>query len=258
MRLTKGALIILLAALAASVAASSLAQTKDKPIPQEPQPPAVIADCPTVTVSCQDTGLVGQLITFTATVSGGDPDVTPTFKWTAPDFNIVGGEDTYEINVGTPARGGKIVATVEIGGYDRACSMTASCTTFVVVDPSLRKVGEYVGPVLDDEKAQLANFAGELENESTSRGYLVCYGGRRNAANEARRRCERARKYLADTSGVAADRLVMVDAGFREEPTVELWVVPPGAKPPESTPTVDPSEVIPPTPPRKPRRSGPR
>ncbi|MBV8856119.1 MAG: hypothetical protein JOZ02_04080 [Acidobacteria bacterium] len=253
MRLTRGTLITLLAALAASVVASSFAQTEDKTPKQEPQIACIL--CPTVTVSCQETGLVGQLITFTANIAGGDPNVTPTFKWTVPDFNIMSGEDTSEMNVGTPAQGGKMVATVEIGGYPRECSMTASCTTLVVVDPSLRKVGEYIGLVRDDEKAQLFNFAGELENEAAAWGYLLCYGGRRSAANEAQRRCERARNYLSTTRGIAADRLAMVDAGFREEPTVELWVVPPGVSPPQATPTVDPQEVRPPPPPpRKVRR----
>ena len=34
-----------------------------------------------------------------------------------------------------------------------------------------------------------------------------------------------------------------VDGGYREELTVELWVVPSGATPPPNSPTVDPSEV---------------
>jgi hypothetical protein len=36
---------------------------------------------------------------------------------------------------------------------------------------------------------------------------------------------------------------VTVDGGFREDLTVELWIVPSGATPPENSPTVDPSEV---------------
>jgi len=46
-----------------------------------------------------------------------------------------------------------------------------------------------------------------------------------------------------------------VDGGYREELTVELWVVPSGANPPSASPTVDPSEV---KPARAPRRRGRR
>ncbi|MBV8857759.1 MAG: hypothetical protein JOZ02_12560, partial [Acidobacteria bacterium] len=53
--------------------------------------------------------------------------------------------------------------------------------------------------------------------------------------------------------GITADRIVTVDGGYREELTVELWVVPSGATPPAASPTVDPSEV---KPARAPRRRG--
>jgi hypothetical protein len=36
---------------------------------------------------------------------------------------------------------------------------------------------------------------------------------------------------------------VTVDGGYKEDLTVELWIVPSGANPPTASPTVDPSEV---------------
>src|SRR5436305_5092925 len=41
---------------------------------------ALAPTCPTVRVSCQDTAKPGDNITFTATVAGGDPNVTPTYN----------------------------------------------------------------------------------------------------------------------------------------------------------------------------------
>jgi hypothetical protein len=192
----------------------------------DPPPTPMLGDCPWVTVSCPDTGVFDQPITFVAGISGGDPAVTPTYKWTVPGFRILSGQGTSAITVEPPAHGGTVVATVEVGGYDRACSMTASCTTSIIVDPSPSKVGEYIGIVIDDEKSQLANFAIVLQNDPTAQGYVICYGGRHGGAGEAQRRCDRARSYLVNTRGIDASRIVTVDGGFREEPTAELWLVP--------------------------------
>jgi hypothetical protein len=214
--------------------------------------------CPTVTVSCPDTiTRAGEPVTFTANVSGGDPNVTPTFNWTVSAGTISSGQGTSSITVDTTgvAGGQSITATVDVGGYDRTCSTSASCTTGVRPEIRARKVDEYGNIRFNDEKARLDNFAIELQNDPTAQGHLVCYGGRTGRTGEAQRRCDRARNYLVNTRGISADRIVTVDGGFREELTVELWIVPSGATPPQATPSVDPSEV---RPARAPRRRGRR
>jgi hypothetical protein len=134
-----------------------------------------------------------------------------------------------------------VTAVVEVGGYNPACPMSASCTLNVChIPPQPRKVDEYGAITVDDEKARLYNFAVELQNDPTSQGYLICYGGRRDARRAARRRCEHAKNYLVNSRGIDASRLVALDGGYREAPTVEAWIVPSGAAPPESTPTVFP------------------
>ena len=201
--------------------------------------------CPTVTVSCPDTGTIGQPVTFTASVSGGDTNVTPTFNWTVSAGTISSGQGTSSITVDTTgvAGGTTITATVDVGGYDRTCSTSNSCTVNFPRVPEARKVDEYGNIRFNDEKARLDNYAIELQNDPTAQGYLVCYGGRTGRTGEAQRRCDRAKNYLVSTRGIDASRIVTVDGGFREELTVELWVVPSGANPPTASPTVDPSEV---------------
>ncbi len=93
-----------------------------------------------------------------------------------------------------------------------------------------------------------------MQNDPTSQGYLVCYGGRRGRTGEAQRRCDRAKDYLVTTRGIDGSRVVTVDGGFREDLTVELWIVPSGATPPAASPTVDPSEVRPTRAPTRRRR----
>jgi hypothetical protein len=206
----------------------------------QPTPPP----CPTVSVSCPDTGTPGTPVTFTASVSGGDPNVTPTYNWTVSAGTITSGQGTSTITVDTTGLGGQTVtATVTVGGYPSSCSVSSSCSTALVAPKTPRKVDEYGNIRFNDEKARLDNFAIELQNDPTAQGYLICYGGRRGRAGEAQRRCDRAKDYLVTTRGIDASRIVTVDGGYKEELSVELWVVPSGATPPTASPTVQPSEV---------------
>ena len=259
MRRTKGALVALLAALTLS-AAASVAQTGDREANQRGifDPPR----CPTITVSCPDTPSTDGSLIFTANVSGGDPNVTPTFKWTVSHGVITGGQGTFSITADISNVGNEFVtATVDVGGYERYqphCAMSASCTNGPGYMPVARKVDEYSDIKFNDEKARLDNYAIELQNDPAAQGYLICYGGRRSRAGEAQRRCERAMKHASTHfQGIEPLRLVTVDGGYREELTVELWIVPSGATLPQATPTVDPKEVRPPTSPRKARRRAP-
>ncbi|HEX7957363.1 MAG TPA: PKD domain-containing protein, partial [Pyrinomonadaceae bacterium] len=215
--------------------------------------------CPTVSVSCPSEPVrAGQPITFTANVSGGDSGVTPTFNWTVSAGTISTGQGTSSITVDTTGLpdNSSVTATVDVGGFDRSCQASNSCTTGVTARTS-RKIDEYGNIRFNDEKARLDNFAIELQNDPTAQGYLVCYGGRRGRTGEAQRRCDRAKDYLVTTRGITSDRIVTVDGGFREDLTVELWIVPSGATPPQNTPTVDPSEVrATPAPTRRGRRRG--
>jgi hypothetical protein len=207
-------------------------------IPHAPPP------CPNVTVSCSDTAKAGT-------------PITPTYNWTVSAGTITSGQGTSSITVDTTGlpNNSTVTATVDVGGYDRSCSTSASCTTGITsIGP--RKIDEYGNIRYNDEKARLDNYAIELQNDPTAQGYLICYGGRKGRTGEAQRRCDRAKDYLVNTRGISADRIVTVDGGYKEDLTVELWVVPSGANPPTASPTVDPSEVqVTPAPrPRRPRR----
>jgi hypothetical protein len=206
-----------------------------------PTPPP----CPTVAVSCPDTVNGGDQITFTASVSGGDTNVTPTFNWTVSAGTISGGQGTSSITVDTAGLSGNttVTATVDVGGYERSCSASNSCTTGIRVSAAPTKVDEYGNIRFNDEKARLDNYAIALQNEPGAQGYVICYGGRRGRAGEAQARCDRAKNYLVSERQIDASRVVTVDGGHREELAVELWVVPTGATPPAASPNVDPSEV---------------
>jgi hypothetical protein len=205
-------------------------------------PPPV---CPTIDVTCTDTARPGDKITFRASVTGGDPAVTATYNWTVSAGTIVSGQGTPEITVDTTGLPGQssVTATVEVGGFDRSCTTSDTCTTGLVVVAVPRKIDEYGNIRFNDEKARLDNLAVELQNDPTAQAYIICYGGKVGRAGEAQARCDRAKNDLVTRRNIAAERIVTVDGGFKETLTVELWVVPQGATPPTASPTVDPSEV---------------
>jgi hypothetical protein len=203
-----------------------------------------VPPCPTVSVTCPDTVNEGSSITFTANVSGGDTSVSPTYNWSVSAGTIASGQGTPSVTVDTTGLGGQsITATVNVGGYPPECQTTASCTTQVVALPRARKFDEYGNIAFNDEKARLDNFAIQLQNEPGAQGYIIAYGGRKGRAGEASARANRAKDYLVNTRGLEAGRIVTVDGGYREDLTVELWIVPTGATPPTATPTVQASEV---------------
>jgi hypothetical protein len=205
------------------------------------------AQCPTVRVSCPDSVSVREAITFVVNVSGGDPNVTPTFNWTVSAGAISSGQGTSVIIVDTTEVIGNatVTATVDLGGFNRSCSVAASCTTTVMKKAEARKIDEYGKIRPEDENARLDNFVIELQNDPTAQGYLIAYGGRRSKAGEAKKAAARAKTYLVKKRRLNAQRLATVDGGYREESSYELWLAPPGAQPPQPTPNVDPSEVLP-------------
>lgn len=207
-------------------------------------PPA--SQCPAVKVSCPDTLGAGEEAVFTAEVAGAAAASTfkPSFKWEASAGSVVSGQGTASFKVDTTGLSQQTVtATVEVEGFSPVCERKASCTTLVA--PVIIGCGfdEYGNIKFDDEKARLDNFAIELQNDLTAQGHMICYGGRTGYEGEALRRCERAKNYLSGVRGIEAARIVIIDGGFREELTVELWAPPRGSSLPAASPTVDPSEV---------------
>ena len=216
------------------------------------QPIAMAAasqQCPVVNVSCPDTAqenLEGAL-TFTANVSGGDANVTPTFNWTVSAGSISSGQGTSTIKVDTTGIGGQTVtATVDVGGYARSCSTSNSCTTSIAKKnaPPV-KFGEYVTRDLSADKAQLDKFVLSLQQDPTAQGYIIAYGGRTSAPEDAQKAADNATDYTMNTRKMDGARTLSGVGGYREQPTVELWIAPPGATPPLATPTVRPEDVKP-------------
>jgi hypothetical protein len=98
--------------------------------------------------------------------------------------------------------------------------------------PEPTKFDEYGNIRFNDEKARLDNYAIQLQNQPGSEGYIVAYG---TCVGEGQARADRAKNYLVNTRGIEAGRIVTIDGGCRADLTVELWIVPTGARKPAAS-----------------------
>lgn len=199
--------------------------------------------CPVTKVTCPDTVYINDELSMTADVRGGDSNVTPAYNWTVSAGTIYSGQGTSTIAVGTEglSDGETVTATVEIGGLDRECgygSNAASCTTSVMKKPESRKLDEYSRVTPKEENERLDNFAIELQMDPSSQAYIIAYGGRASRAGDAQKAADKAKLYLVTKRGIDRGRIIEVVGGYREQPTIELWLVPSRAPLPKPTPTL--------------------
>ena len=196
--------------------------------PPPPPPPAV---CPNVAISCPDSATESAPVTFTATISGGPANITPTYNWTISAGHIISGQGTPTITVDTAGMAGQTIrADLDIGGYGMRCP--ASCMVSIPIANKPRKFDEYYDIARNDEKARLDNYAIQLQSEPGSQGYIIVYPSRRARQSEAQARATRISDYLVNSRGIDANRFTITMGAAREDWLVELWIVPAGATPP--------------------------
>jgi hypothetical protein len=106
------------------------------------------------------------------------------------------------------------------------------------------KIDEYHNVSIEQERKRLRVFALELKEAGPEAiGYILAYGGRRTCSGEGKERGVRAKSYLVAGLNVDAERIVVIDGGYRHDPTVELWLGFPGQPAPAALPSLEPSQV---------------
>lgn len=200
-------------------------------------------DCPVTKVTCPDMVYINDPLVMTANVGGGDSNVTPTYNWSVSAGTIESGQGTSTIAISTKelSEDQSVTATVELGGYSRDCGYgqsAASCTTSVMKRAEARKLDEYGKLLPKDENERLDKFTMELQMDPTAQAYIIAYGGRVSRAGDAQKLADKAKGYLVTKRGVDRDRIVTMDGGYREQPAIELWLVPSRASLPKPTPTI--------------------
>ena len=211
--------------------------------------PAIPASpCPyPVNVSAPASVGDGDIITFTADVGySGQSALNYTWTVSPPAARIMSGAGSPTITVDSSGLGNRRVTAILVvddGSGDRSCRQTAQASTGIVPPRILetpKRFDEFPSTAFDDDKARFDNLAIELQNNPGTTGYVIAYAGRNSRAGEADRMTKRAADYLSVTRGISRDRLVVIDGGYRDSNSFELWLVPQGAEPPRPTPTVTP------------------
>jgi hypothetical protein len=123
-----------------------------------------------------------------------------------------------------------------------AWAVVAVSVSFASVEA--RKLMEFGNVRWEHEMARLDYLESKLREEPESIAYIIVYGGRCGAKRgdtEARMKC--IKDYMLKRRGIHADRIVMMNGGYREESTVELWLAARGESGPRATPTVSAKDV---------------
>lgn len=220
-----------------------------------PLPPPPKSPCPfPVNVSAPKSVVEGEIITYAADVSYGGGASDLRYNWTVSPASarIMSGAGSPTITVDSTGLGGqRIIATLSVdnGSKDPACAQTAQAVSVVAAEEkkilAAREFDECLNCTFDDQKARLDNLAVELQNDPTMTGHIIAYGGRTSPIGQVEMLMKRARDYLTNERGIDRSRLVIVNGGFREGDSVELWLVPRGASAPRATPMVQAGEVKP-------------
>jgi hypothetical protein len=120
------------------------------------------------------------------------------------------------------------------------------CSGFSPQDGSFQnhmRFDEYGKLAFDKETARLDSFAIMLDQQPDLMAYVIVYAGKVSCLREARLRAERAKNYLVKKRGLANNRIVSIDGGYRENLTVELYALPGGVGPPDVVSTVSTRDV---------------
>ena len=221
-----------------------------KPLPPPPKSP-----CPfPVNISAPQNVAEGEIITFAGDVNytGDKPGLKYNWVLSPATARIMSGAGTPTISVDSTGLGGqRVIATLTVdnGTPDPACAQTAQAVA--VVAPIEKKVlvarefDECLNCTFDDQKARLDNLAIELQHDPTVYAHIIAYGGRTSPVGQVNKLMTRARDYLVNERGIDGSRIIIVNGGFREGDSVELWIVPTGAAAPRATPTVQAGDVKP-------------
>jgi hypothetical protein len=106
------------------------------------------------------------------------------------------------------------------------------------------KVDEYSDIICDSQQTHLDLYAQLLLEHPELKGYIIVYGGRKGWRNrnpkrgEAKARAASIMDYFIDVRGLNLQGIKIIDGGFREKWTVQLYACPRGNIEPPPKPTV--------------------
>ena len=98
------------------------------------------------------------------------------------------------------------------------------------------KFDEYDLRSLKEASPRLDQFATTLKGWMGARGYIIVYPGSRVTLAQAELHAVKAKTYLVKKRAIGSDRIVTIIGGFREDPSVELYITVKNGNPPIPSP----------------------
>ncbi|HYX71273.1 MAG TPA: hypothetical protein VE732_00760 [Nitrososphaera sp.] len=102
----------------------------------------------------------------------------------------------------------------------------------------------------EDAVVRLDNFSVELGSNPHSDWYIIIYGGqnRRRGETQAWMACVsdhlvNRRSFVFGRYGLSLEQIKVVPGGYRENVTIEFWLVPRGERAPAAKPTIELQDV---------------
>jgi hypothetical protein len=100
-----------------------------------------------------------------------------------------------------------------------------------------QKIDEYEELNTDDEAARLDVLVERLSKDPDVRGCILSYSRPGLERGSYLRRIYGIARYLTESRGIEANRILLVDGGYKDSSATELWLVPQGEAPPPTAPT---------------------
>jgi hypothetical protein len=95
----------------------------------------------------------------------------------------------------------------------------------------------------ESDMGALDLLSNTLHDETDTTGLILVYGAKRGLRGDVERRIGCMKNYMTQRRGIPSDRIRVLRGGYRQEATIELWVVPTGAAAPTATPTLRPRDI---------------
>jgi hypothetical protein len=159
------------------------------------------------------------------------------FEWKVTSGTIVEGQGTERIKVQLNDNDSKrVTAFIEVSGLPHPCEKVGYTTIEFNNKPYLIVSDENYN--YSELSARVDDFMTQLNSNPQLGGYIIVYASRRVGPQEMERAIASVKRIFAFRK-YDLTRVAIVRGGYRENNTVDMWVLPEGAENPIPTPTVD-------------------
>ncbi|MBC7796642.1 MAG: hypothetical protein H7Z37_07205 [Pyrinomonadaceae bacterium] len=97
--------------------------------------------------------------------------------------------------------------------------------------PQARLIDEFGNEYPTRTAARLDNFAVEIQNNPSAKGFIISYHSQTELAGKSARNLKGCENYLTESRGIDKNRLIFIEGGEAQNTVTELWIVPFGTTP---------------------------